>query len=127
MRRRLCVAIACLLAVSVPAAAQQSERLMRNVKLGQNGRVSITNVSGDITVTGGPGDEVSIEAVKRTSGDRAELAAVQIEVIERAPPCLDFERFDARVQPQCGGDDATHHGIREGFAHRRHQSHREAA
>jgi len=35
-------------------------------------------------VTGGAGDEVSIEAVKRTRGDRSELAAVRITVDERA-------------------------------------------
>jgi len=35
-------------------------------------------------VTGGSGDEVSIEAVKRTRGDRGELAKVRITVDERA-------------------------------------------
>src|SRR5216683_6512754 len=82
MRRQLFLPIACLLAVSVPAAAQQTERFTRKMKLGQNGRVIVTNVAGDIMVTAGPGDEVSIEAVKRTSSDRGELARVQIVVTE---------------------------------------------
>jgi DUF4097 and DUF4098 domain-containing protein YvlB len=82
MQRRLFLTIACLLAVSVPAAAQQTERFARKVKLDQNGRVSVKNVAGDIMVTAGSGDEVSIEAVKRTSGDPAELARMHIVVTE---------------------------------------------
>jgi len=35
-------------------------------------------------VTGGSGDEVSIEAIKRTRGDKSELGSVQITVDERA-------------------------------------------
>ena len=66
------------------AGAQQSERFSRKVKIGRDGRVSISNISGDIVVTGGSGDEVSIEAVKRTRGDRSELASVEIVVEERA-------------------------------------------
>jgi DUF4097 and DUF4098 domain-containing protein YvlB len=62
---------------------EQTERFSRRVRVGRDGRVSIGNVSGDITVTGGSGDEVSIEAVKRTRGDRSQLAAVQILVDER--------------------------------------------
>jgi hypothetical protein len=63
---------------------QQTDRFSRKVKLGPDGRVSIANIAGDIVVTGGSGDEVSIEAVKRTRGDRAELANVEIVVEERA-------------------------------------------
>lgn len=63
---------------------EQTERFSRKVKIGRDGRVFIANVAGDITVTAGSGDEVSIEAVKRTRGDRSELAHVQITVEERA-------------------------------------------
>src|SRR4051812_48546282 len=52
--------------------AEQTERFSRKVKVGRDGRVSIANIAGDIIVTGGSGDEVSIEAVKRTRGDRSE-------------------------------------------------------
>jgi DUF4097 and DUF4098 domain-containing protein YvlB len=62
---------------------EQTERFSRRVRIGRDGRVAISNVSGEITVTGGSGDEVSIEAVKRTRGDRGELARVQIDVDER--------------------------------------------
>jgi DUF4097 and DUF4098 domain-containing protein YvlB len=63
---------------------EQTERFSRKVKIGRDGRLTLGNISGDITVTAGSGDEVSIEAVKRTRGDRSELARVQITVEERA-------------------------------------------
>jgi len=63
---------------------EQTERFSRKAKLGRDGRISIANISGDIVVTAGSGDEVSVEAVKRTHGDRSELANVQVVVEERA-------------------------------------------
>jgi DUF4097 and DUF4098 domain-containing protein YvlB len=63
---------------------EQTERFSKKVKIGRDGRFSVSNISGDITVTTGSGDEVSIDAVKRTHGDRSELGRVQINVDERA-------------------------------------------
>jgi len=63
---------------------EQTERFSRKVKVGRDGRVSVENIAGEITITGGSGDEVSIEAVKRTRGDRNELATVRIIVDDRA-------------------------------------------
>ena len=62
---------------------EQTERFSRTVRVGRDGRVSISNISGDITVTGGSGDEMSIEAVKRAHGDQSQLAATHIIVDER--------------------------------------------
>jgi DUF4097 and DUF4098 domain-containing protein YvlB len=62
---------------------EQTDRFSRRVRIGRDGRVAISNISGDVTVTGGGGDEVSIEAVKRTRGDRGELSRVNIDVDER--------------------------------------------
>jgi DUF4097 and DUF4098 domain-containing protein YvlB len=62
---------------------EQTDRFSRRVRIGRDGRFSISNVAGDITVTGGSGDEVSIEAVKRTRGDRSQLGRVRIDVDER--------------------------------------------
>src|SRR6266850_6883668 len=59
---------------------EQTERFSRKVRVGRDGRVSIANISGDIVVTSGAGDEVSIEAVKRTRGSQSELASVHIDV-----------------------------------------------
>ena len=63
---------------------EQTERFSRKVKIGRDGRFTLTNIAGDISVTAGTGDEMSIEAVKRTRGDKSELANVQITVDERA-------------------------------------------
>ena len=63
---------------------EQTERFSRKVKIGRDGRFRLGNISGDIIVTAGSGDEVSIEAVKRTRGDKSELDRVQIVVDERA-------------------------------------------
>jgi DUF4097 and DUF4098 domain-containing protein YvlB len=62
---------------------EQTERFSRKVRLGRDGRFTIQSIAGDITVAVGSGDEVSIEAVKRTRGDRSQLASVQILVDER--------------------------------------------
>ncbi len=62
---------------------EQTDRFSRKVRLGRDGRFTIQNIAGDITVAVGSGDEVSIEAVKRTRGDRSQLATVQILVDER--------------------------------------------
>jgi hypothetical protein len=79
------------------ATAPNSRTDSPKVKIRRDGRVSIANISGDIVVTAGSGDEVSIDAVKRTRGDRSELANVEILVEERAG------RVDVRVE----------HGARE--------------
>jgi DUF4097 and DUF4098 domain-containing protein YvlB len=63
---------------------EQTEHFSRKIKMGRDGRVSIANIAGDIVVTGGSGDEVSIEATKRTRGDKSELERVQINVDEHA-------------------------------------------
>jgi DUF4097 and DUF4098 domain-containing protein YvlB len=64
-----------------------TETFSRTVRLGQNGTVEIENVAGDIVVTGGRGDDVTIEAVKRTRSANASaqdlLKEVQIVVTER--------------------------------------------
>lgn len=63
---------------------EQTERFSRKVRIGRDGRLSLTNIAGDITVSAGSGDEVTIDAVKRTRGDRDELARVQITVDEHS-------------------------------------------
>jgi DUF4097 and DUF4098 domain-containing protein YvlB len=86
------------------AGSEQTERFSRKVRIGRDGRVSISNISGDIVVTGGSGDEVSIEAVKRTRGDRSELAGVEIVVEERAG------RVDVRAEHERNRSDRGRRG-----------------
>jgi hypothetical protein len=86
------------LAVVSPAAAQRgprderrgpevTEAFSRTVRLGRNGALDLSNIAGDLVVTGGGGDDVRIDAVKRVrdrdeAQGRARLQEVQIEVRE---------------------------------------------
>jgi hypothetical protein len=47
---------------------EQSDTFSRKIRIARNGRVSVSNVSGDITVSAATGDEVSIDAIKRWHG-----------------------------------------------------------
>lgn len=58
---------------------EQTDRFSAKYKIGRDGRLSLSNVSGDITITGGSGDEAIVDAVKRTRGGRASLDDVRIE------------------------------------------------
>jgi len=62
---------------------EQSDRFSRKVRIARDGRVSISNVSGDINVTSTTGDEVSIDATKRWRGGRDLRDRVSIVVDER--------------------------------------------
>ena len=62
---------------------EQTDRFSRRIRIGRDGRFSIINLAGNIVVTGGPGDEVSIDAVKRTRGGSGDLASVRIDVDDR--------------------------------------------
>jgi len=63
---------------------EQTEKFSRMVRLARDGSVTIGNVSGDIVVTTRPGDDLSIDAVKRTRCDASQLAAVEIAIEDRA-------------------------------------------
>jgi DUF4097 and DUF4098 domain-containing protein YvlB len=64
-----------------------TDRFSRTARLGRTGAFELSNIAGDITVTGGGGNEVRIEAVKRVrhrqeSDARSLLSGIQIEVAE---------------------------------------------
>jgi DUF4097 and DUF4098 domain-containing protein YvlB len=68
---------------------EATERFSRTVRLGRSGVVDIENIAGDITITGGGGNDVRIEATRRMrnpsdSQARALLQNLRIEVAERA-------------------------------------------
>jgi DUF4097 and DUF4098 domain-containing protein YvlB len=63
---------------------ERTDRFSYKGKIGRDGRFSLGNIDGSIVVTGGAGDEVSIEAVKQTRGSQADLSAVDINVEARA-------------------------------------------
>lgn len=63
--------------------AEETERNTWQMKLADDGRVSVFNVAGSISVTGAPGDAVVVEAIKRTRGSRDELALVHTDIFQR--------------------------------------------
>src|SRR2546428_8607351 len=73
---------------------EQTERVSRKVKIGRDGRVSIENIAGEIMVTGGSGDEVSIEAVKGPRGAGSGMGTARATVAERPG------RVDVATEPQ---------------------------
>jgi DUF4097 and DUF4098 domain-containing protein YvlB len=88
MRVQKVIVAAAALLVALPAFAQdrrgdETERISRQFKIGATGRLTLSNISGEIVLTAGSGDEVTLEAVKRTRGARSELASVVIEIDER--------------------------------------------
>lgn len=81
----------------------QTERVTRNVNIGANGEIEISNVAGDIVVTRGGGNAATIEVVKTARGTSVEdaremLALVQVDIVERGT------RAEARTRYP-GGDD----------------------
>jgi hypothetical protein len=68
--------------------AEYTEPFTQTVKLGQKGTVDLIAIAGDVTVTAGGGDDVTIDAVKRVRGGnsndaRARLQDVGIQVDQR--------------------------------------------
>jgi DUF4097 and DUF4098 domain-containing protein YvlB len=64
-----------------------TERFSKASRVGRTGALDLSNVAGDITVTGGSGDEIRIDAVKRArsrSGEDAQhlLNEMRIDVVE---------------------------------------------
>jgi DUF4097 and DUF4098 domain-containing protein YvlB len=67
---------------------ESSERWSRTFKVGPTGSLDLSNISGDIVITGGAGDEIRVEAVKRANGHdgndtRRQLEGVTIEASDR--------------------------------------------
>ena len=68
---------------------ESAERWSRTFKVGPTGSLDLSNISGDIVITGGAGDEIRVEAVKRANGHeggetRRQLDGVTINASERA-------------------------------------------
>lgn len=68
---------------------EYTENFSRTVRLGRNGSFDLQNVAGDISVTGGGGDDVRIEAVKRVrhpneAEGKTLLSEIEIQVLERS-------------------------------------------
>jgi hypothetical protein len=67
----------------------ETERTTKTVRVGSTGEVDISNISGDIVIARGGGDNVVIEVVKTGRGATAEearqaLQLVEVDILERA-------------------------------------------
>jgi len=72
-----------------PRGPEYTEAFSRTVRLGRTGTFDLQNVSGDITITGGGGDDVRIEAIKRVrhpneSEAKTILSELEIQVTDRS-------------------------------------------
>lgn len=65
--------------LAASAAAEVTEEFHRTVSLSANGRVSLENVNGGVTITGWDRNEVQIDAVKKAK-DQQRLDEAKIEV-----------------------------------------------
>lgn len=89
---------------------QQTERFTRTLKIGSNGEVHISNISGNISVVRGGGNEATLEVVKTARSRSAEdakelLGLVQVDITERG------SRVEIKTRyPQ--GDDFRHNNRR---------------
>jgi DUF4097 and DUF4098 domain-containing protein YvlB len=66
---------------------ESTDRWSRTFKAGPSGSLDLSNISGDIVITGGGGEEIRVEAVKRVHGrdtgeSKRQLDAVTIEARE---------------------------------------------
>jgi hypothetical protein len=104
MTRYTSAATAVAVLLAVPAAADQAPRRQRSapqqergaevteqfsttVRLGRGGALDVTNIAGDVVITGGSGADVRVDAVKRArafddAAARMQLQAMDIEVVE---------------------------------------------
>lgn len=63
---------------------EQTERFTKTVKIGSAGEVDLSNIAGDITITGGGGTDAVIEVVKTSRANSAEEAREMLQLVEVA-------------------------------------------
>ena len=89
-----------------------TETFSRTVRIGRNGTFELGNVAGDITVTGGGGDDVRIDAVKRVrqqseADARAIMREMEIRVTERSNQVEVRTEYPQRRRNWSGSVDYT--------------------
>jgi DUF4097 and DUF4098 domain-containing protein YvlB len=63
-------------------APEQTERLTNSFNVGAAGSLFLTNIAGDITIKGGTGNEIRIEALKHGKGGNDNDAKMQLQNIQ---------------------------------------------
>jgi DUF4097 and DUF4098 domain-containing protein YvlB len=84
-----------------------TERFSRTLRLGRNGTFEVSNIAGDIVITGGGGNDVKIDAVKRVrarddADGKARLQDIQIQIDESANR-VDVRTVYPRLQRNLAG------------------------
>ncbi len=81
---RVFVAALAFVAIAFPAAAQNevTERFSKTAHLDQNGTFDLTNISGNIVITGSSGRDVTIEAIKRVQRPNPNAARALLQMID---------------------------------------------
>jgi DUF4097 and DUF4098 domain-containing protein YvlB len=74
----LTFALLALIAPTVLAAADETERVNHRLKMEPGGTLRLKNFSGRVTITASDGDEVVVDAVRRAPGAR--LARIKLDV-----------------------------------------------
>ena len=88
-----------------------TEAFSRTIRLPRNGTLDIENVAGDIAITGGGGDDVRIDAIRRMRNPdeaqaRAMLQDLRVEVAERGG-AIEVRTFHPRGRNSSGAVDYT--------------------
>ena len=81
---RLAAACIACLALAVPAAAQNevTERFSKTSHLDPDGTFDLSNIYGNVVLTGGTGRDVTIEAVKRVQRPNPNVARALLQMID---------------------------------------------
>ncbi|MEM9554535.1 MAG: hypothetical protein AAGC60_09765 [Acidobacteriota bacterium] len=104
LRAVLRLTLALTLALALPLSAAGAEKEWSNTySLAADGRIALSNVNGDVTITGWDGDEVLVEATIR--GSESSLDKVEIDVDAR-PESLEIETRYPRNDRGWGSNNA---------------------
>lgn len=89
--RRLLVGGALLaLLIALPAYAEVTQEFHRTLPLAADGRVSLSNINGDVEITGWAQNEVQIDAVK-SARDQQRLDNIRIDVSNNGSSSVEIE------------------------------------
>jgi DUF4097 and DUF4098 domain-containing protein YvlB len=72
---------------------EQIDKVSQTIKVGDNGALDLSHLSGDIRVTGGGGSEIKIDATKRVRHRDPEQAKRLLEALR-----IDINNFNGRVE-----------------------------
>src|SRR5215831_1104865 len=78
----LCCVVAATVAMPASAQTELTEKFSKSSHLDPGGTLDLTNINGNITVTGGAGRDVTIDATKRVQRPNANAARTIMQLID---------------------------------------------